>query len=213
MAGVAAATYLAAQMLGIAALGLVAKPVPALALAVWVATAGRGALVRAVATGLVLSAIGDVLLDLEGRFVPGLLAFLGAHLAFAAGFTVDVRRLAPLRALPFLGYATGMLLFLHSDLGPMFLPVACYALAFTSDMWRAAARVGARGRAARQEWWVLLGTLSFAVSDSLIALDRFHAEISHARVPIIGLYWLGLLGIAAGVATESDADARLGGRP
>ena len=140
------------------------------------------------------------MLDLQGLFVPGLLAFLGAHLAFVTGFTADVRRLAPLRALPFLAYASGMLLFLRPGLGPMLLPVAVYALAFTSDMWRAAARVGAHGRATRQEWWVLLGTLSFAASDSLLALDRFHGAIAHVRIPILGLYWLGLLGIATGVA-------------
>jgi uncharacterized membrane protein YhhN len=115
-----------------------------------------------------------------------------------------VRRLALLRGLPFLAYASGMLLFLRPGLGTLLAPVAVYALAFSSDMWRAAARVGARGPATRPEWWVLSGALSFAASDSLIALDRFHAAIPHVRVPIILLYWLGLLGIAAGVA-RADA--------
>jgi len=39
------------------------------------------------------------------------------------------------------------------------------------------------------------GAFSFAVSDTLLALDRFLAAIPHVRHPIMLLYWAGQLGI------------------
>jgi hypothetical protein len=41
------------------------------------------------------------------------------------------------------------------------------------------------------------GAVLFGMSDTLIGLDRFHAALPDARLPIILLYWLGQLGIAA----------------
>jgi len=61
------------------------KPVPVLCLAAWVGMRRPGATGRLVTAGLILSAAGDVLLEL-GLFLPGLLAFLTAHLGYVGGF-------------------------------------------------------------------------------------------------------------------------------
>ena len=63
-------------------------------------------------------------------------------------------------------------------------------------VWRAAARVGHSGAPRPGEWAGLGGAILFALSDTLIALDRFHAPLAGVRVPIILLYWAGQLGIA-----------------
>jgi alkenylglycerophosphocholine hydrolase len=87
-------------------------------LAIALASAG----LSAVMVGLVLSAFGDVLLD-RGLFVPGLLAFLLAHVSYAAGFVAARPQLLPLRAAPFLAFGGGVYVLLQGGLGPMAVPV------------------------------------------------------------------------------------------
>ena len=64
-------------------------------------------------------------------------------------------------------------------------------------MWRAAARVGARGPVTAGEWSAALGAVLFGLSDTLLAADRFRAPLPGARYGVILLYWAGLGGMAA----------------
>jgi len=68
-------------------------------------------------------------------------------------------------------------------------------------VWRAAARVGQCGAPRPGEWAALAGAILFALSDTLIALDRFHTRIPGASFAIILLYWAGQAGIAMSAAT------------
>ena len=97
----AAAVYVATLGLDASLVRLCAKPVPALVLALLVAAGGRGRYRRAIALGLLLSAVGDVLLEFPDRFVPGLVAFLLAHLAYTTAFLTGEHRLRLARAVPF----------------------------------------------------------------------------------------------------------------
>jgi YhhN-like protein len=72
-------------------------------------------------------------------------------------------------------------------------------------LWRAAARVGSPADDPRAARLGLLGALLFAASDSLIALDRFHAPLGAAGHAILPLYWLGQLGIALSAAPPAPA--------
>lgn len=195
----AALVFFAALALDLEAVRVVTKPLPALLLAVWVARRRGDALGRLVAAGLLLSACGDLLLDL-GLFLPGLVAFLLAHVAYVGGFVSDEPRPALARALPFAAYGVGAFALLRRGLGDMTVPVGVYVAVICTMMWRAAARVGGRPPA-RAAWLGLAGALAFAASDSLIAFDRFHAPIPGARWPIMVLYWLGQCGIAASAAS------------
>lgn len=205
---VAALVYLAGPAAFPPAVLLVAKPLPALALATWVALRSRAALGRLVATGLVLSAAGDALLE-AGRFLPGLLAFLAAHLAYLAGFLSAAPRPALLRALPFAAWGVGVFAALRPGLGEMTLPVAVYMAVICAMMWRAAARLG--GPAPRAARLGLAGALAFAASDTLIAFDRFHAAIPGVGSPIMILYWLGQCGIAASTMSWATSGTRVAG--
>ncbi len=196
---ICAVVYLAALEADLPRLGLIAKPMPALLLALWVAGRNGDRLGRCLASGLVLSAAGDVLLEL-GTFLPGLLAFLCAHLAYTAGFVVAAPRLAPARALPFLAFGVSVFLVLRPGLGAMAVPVGIYVAVICTMMWRAAARVELHSSPLLPEWLGLAGALAFAASDTLIAFDRFHARIPGAGLPIMLLYWLGQWGIAASCA-------------
>ena len=177
---------------------LIAKPILALCLAAWVGGSGRGRSARWFAVGLLLSAAGDGLLEYSpASFLAGLVAFLGAHLAYVTGFLIETRRPALLRAAPFALWAVLGYLAMRPGLGSLAGPVVVYLTAICAMMWRAAAGVGHDGPPRAHEWMALGGAVLFGASDTLIGLDRFHAPLEAARVLIIVLYWLGQLGIAA----------------
>jgi alkenylglycerophosphocholine hydrolase len=190
-----ALVYLVGMSAALPTLRLAVKPFPALSLAAWVLLRCPRPVGRLTAGGLVLSALGDVLLE-TGLFLPGLLAFLSAHLAYVAAFLSSDRRPALGRALPFLAWGIGAFAFLRPGLGLMAVPVAAYVAVICTMMWRAAARVGSRGTPALAAAAGLGGAVAFGASDTLIAFDRFAGPVPGARWPIMALYWLGQAGIA-----------------
>jgi uncharacterized membrane protein YhhN len=190
---------------GTGAARLALKPVPALVLAVWVAARNRGLLGRLVAAGLVLSALGDGLLE-AGRFLPGLVAFLFAHVAYLAAFVSDERRLRLARLVPFAAWTAGAFSLLRPGLGEMAVPVAVYIGVITLMLWRACARVGSPAVPARAAWLGLAGAIAFGASDTLLAFDRFLQPIEGVHLPILVLYWAGQCGIAASAALAGPRD-------
>jgi uncharacterized membrane protein YhhN len=193
LAVVAAILYLAGLAVEAPALRLLSKPVPTLALAALVLSGRRDGYAAALAGGLTLSALGDLLLEVPGHFVGGLATFLCAHLAYTAAFVREERRLRIGRALPFSLWLLGAFLWIRPGLGEMTVPVVVYMLAIGTMMWRAAARWGDHpgGTAA------FAGAVLFGLSDTLIAIDRFRVPLPGAPYAIILLYWAGQAGIAA----------------
>ncbi|MET0552017.1 MAG: lysoplasmalogenase [Vicinamibacteria bacterium] len=154
-------------------------------------TGRRGPLPAFVCAGLLVSAAADV--TIERSFLGGIALFLLAHVLYVAAFVADERGLRAGRALPFALYAASMYSFLRPRLGALAVPVGVYVIAIATMMWRAAARVRPGENAGR---WALAGALAFALSDSLLALHRFHAPLPGASVAIMLTYWAGQLGIA-----------------
>lgn len=200
-------TGLALFWLGYAAeltwLRLAAKPVPVLALAAY-CIVRRAPLAGPIALGLVFGAAGDVLLE-AGSFLPGLVAFLLGHVAYIVGFTRAEPRLEAARALPFIVFVALVLVLLWPTLGAMRVPVTAYALAIGAMMWRAAAR--ARDDDPRALLG-LAGAIVFALSDALIALNRFRAPIEGVRVPILLTYWSAQTLVALSVPPRSSEPGR-----
>ncbi|HEY7922070.1 MAG: lysoplasmalogenase [Burkholderiales bacterium] len=196
--GIAAALlFFVGWQLDLPWLRLLAKPLPALVLAGWVVRRNDRALGRLVSMGLVVSALGDALLE-AGRFLPGLVAFLGAHVAYVAAFLSDERRPRLLRLAPFAAWTASIFPLLRPGLGELSVPVAVYVGVITIMMWRAAARVGSPATPAARLG--IAGAIAFGASDTLIALDRFAQPIPGVQLPILVLYWLGQWGIAASAA-------------
>lgn len=181
-------------------LHLLSKPVPVLVMALWVALLPRrGRYQWAVIAGLLLSAVGDVLLSLSpDTFLPGLIAFLVGHIAYIVAFLDDGRDWRLLRGL--LVYAYGALVYFYlytaGDLGSMAFPVLDYMLVICTMLWRASARVGAAGVVQRSAWLGLAGALFFTLSDSLLALGMFAGQRPFGPHAVILTYWAGQLGIA-----------------
>lgn len=182
------------------ALRIAAKPLPVLLLASGAfRSAGAGTFRARLVFGLVLCATGDLILEL-GRFVPGLVAFLVGHLGYVAAFTSEVREPRPLRALPFAAFGVAVLVLLWDGLGPMKVPVTLYTTAICAMMWRASALVS------RERPWataVLAGAIVFAASDTMIAVNKFHAPFPAARVLILSTYWLAQALVAGGAVARS----------
>ncbi|MDP1899600.1 MAG: lysoplasmalogenase [Rubrivivax sp.] len=155
---------------------------------------------RWVLAGLWCSLAGDVfLLWPQQGFLPGLLSFLLAHLAYLVAFT-RVQRLAA-RPLAFAAYAlvAGAILWRLWPGVPSALqvPVVAYVLCLASMAAQAAVLwlAGApRGRV------LALGGLLFMVSDALLATDKFAAPLPLAGLWVLGSYWAAQWCIASWLA-------------
>lgn len=148
---------------------------------------------------LILSCLGDIFLALrvENGFIYGLGSFLIAHLVYVGLFTRRWKR--PLRPpLIRLGCSVALLVFslffsqwLAPMLGQLALPVMTYVCAITlmvvASLW---ANFSTR--------LVVLGAVLFMISDSTLAVERFHGEIPLGSPLIWITYYLGQYGITMG---------------
>ncbi|GLZ87791.1 membrane protein [Metapseudomonas resinovorans] len=184
----------------------VSKPIPIIALLLWLRRAPSGPYRRWITIGLLLSLLGDMLLEWPADlFVFGLGAFLLAHLAYLCAYLQQSGQLAPVALLVAAGCGGGIFALLASGgLGGLLIPVACYALAISAMLWRALARLGA-GVERKSAMLAAGGAALFVLSDSLIGINRFVSPFDGASYSIILSYWLGQFGIAASVVAFSTA--------
>lgn len=200
--GVVGLTAAAAHLYGILAdhhtLRFITKAVPVLCLIAWLAPF-PDADHRRIAMALGFSAVGDVLLEFQPPFfVPGLVAFLGAQVVYAVAFTARDSRPRWLRALPAALFGLGVFLWLEPHLGALRAPVAAYIVAICVMLWRAWAGLGGahpRHLAA----CAALGAVAFALSDALVAYNRFVATTLALEVLLMILYWTAQTLITASV--------------
>jgi uncharacterized membrane protein YhhN len=180
------------------------KPLTTLLLIAWACTRGADAprQRRWIGAGLVLSLAGDVFLlwPKEG-FLPGLVSFLLAHLAYIAAFCVPVRFAA--RPGMFVAYgvlAALILAELWSGVPPALrLPVLAYvaclaSMAAQAAVWWRSAPGDHRAR------WAACGGVLFMASDSLLAFNKFASPLPLSAFWILSTYWLAQGCIAAALS-------------
>ena len=183
------------------------KPIPVLVCALLVYRGRRDGVGRVVAAGLVASALGDVLLELQHRlswgFLAGMVAFFIGHALYTVAFVRIASKAGIIHLLPFLAWGFGVGWLVWSGLGSMRLPVLLYMGVILAMMWRVTVWVAVdevRGGIARLWPWVaMIGALFYGLSDSLIALNKFHGALDHIRPPIILTYWIGQASIALAI--------------
>ncbi len=145
--------------------------------------------------GLVLSAIGDILLALDGLFVQGLAAFLLAQITYTVLFLTQCRwQISRLPWAAFIVvYALICTLFIVPEAGDMRVPVTAYMIAISLMA------ISAGFRNDRQFLWVAVGALIFMVSDTLIAVSRFVTPFEYSGIAVMTTYytaqWLICVGI------------------
>ena len=138
--------------------------------------------------GLIFCLGGDVFLMLPARyFIAGLASFLIGHIFYIVAFVTDTGFSLSWWVLPLLVYGVIIYRLLHPHLGNMRGPVTAYVITILLMAWQALGR-----------WSILtnsgallaaLGAISFAISDSVLALDRFRAEFRSARLIVLTTYW------------------------
>ncbi|MBX3619460.1 MAG: lysoplasmalogenase [Rhizobacter sp.] len=199
----ASAALCIAAALGLAPGGLafVFKPLTTVLVIAWAWPRGASLprMRRRVLIGLVLSLAGDVaLLWPKEGFLPGLVSFLLAHLAFIAAFSVPLRFAG--KPLAFGVYAVVAALILSQLWGgvpaglrvPVLAYVACLAcMAAQAAAWWRSAPALAEAR------WAAAGGVLFMASDSLLAINKFAAPLPWSALWILATYWLAQMCIAA----------------
>lgn len=151
--------------------------------------------------GLVLSAIGDILLALEGLFVQGLGAFLLAQLTYTILFLTQFRwqpRRLPWACL-IIAYALLGTLLIVPEAGDMKMPVTAYMVAISLMA------IAAGFRSDPQFIWVAMGALVFMVSDTLIAVNLFVTPFANSGAAVMTTYYLAQLLICVGILRCSYA--------
>jgi alkylglycerol monooxygenase len=132
---------------------------------------------------------GDVLLMLPGLFIPGLVAFLLAHLCFLALFRQGVRWFASRTALACtLGAAVAMYAALFPFLGPVLkVAVAAYALVIALMAAQAIGRATLLRDGAATA--VAIGAVFFMLSDGVLAINRFAYPLPMAQLWVLATYY------------------------
>ncbi|GHG70563.1 lysoplasmalogenase [Comamonas sp. JC664] len=185
---------------------VVTKALPMLCLLAW-QWPPEGRYGRWIFSGLALSLLGDVLLDMgPGLFLPGLGAFLLAHVSYAVAYVSATRRPCWGRALPFGLLAVGASVLLGPYLGDMTLPVIAYVLVICTMTWRASAMLGSAALGRRAQTFALVGALMFAVSDGVLAIRLFVSPLPGSNYAVMLLYWSAQLCIAASVHAAATVD-------
>ena len=163
---------------------------------------------RAVLAGMGLSCLGDIALMLPvDAFVPGLVAFLLAHLCYIAAFRDGLHAGRGLLAAALLlgAFAIGNVLALWPHL-PVLLrvPVLAYVGVLATMAVLALARHWQRPRLplmqARSARWAAVGGVLFVASDSLLAWDRFGGGLPLAGLLVLATYYGAQYAIARSVA-------------
>jgi sterol desaturase/sphingolipid hydroxylase (fatty acid hydroxylase superfamily)/uncharacterized membrane protein YhhN len=158
---------------------------------------------------LAFSLAGDVFLMLSGYFIPGLLAFLCAHLAYIALFRQGQAWFPRRGALALtLAFGTGMYVVLwQGGLPPgLRLPVAAYVLVITLMAAQAIGRAQVlRGSAA---WQAALGAGCFMLSDTLLALNKFVTPLPLSALWVLASYYVAQLLIVRGTLAEMALSRR-----
>jgi uncharacterized membrane protein YhhN len=136
---------------------------------------------------LAFSLAGDILLP--GRFIPGLVAFLCAHLCYIALFRQDAPWFASRKALAAtIGAAVVMYAVLFPHLGPVLkVAVACYATVIACMAAQAIGRATVLRNA--NSIGVAVGATVFMLSDSILAINKFAMPVPASEFLILATYY------------------------
>lgn len=204
--GSLAATNLIAATFNLALLNFITKPllVPALAVYYLVATSQRSYLFL---TALFFCWLGDVLLMLQRDelfFIAGLVAFLTGQVLYIICYrnfrSAGTGLTGPQQirfSLPIILAGTGLVTILFPHLGGLQIPVLVYALVITVMAMQALFRYGYTN--SKSFVLVFVGAISFMISDSLLAINKFMQPLPLAGLAVMLTYLLAQYLIVEGV--------------
>jgi len=143
---------------------------------------------------LIFSFFGDVFLIFTGEFyfIIGLISFLIAHLLFIKIVINSIKKTSlskiVLSIIPFLIVFSLLLFVLKESLGEMLIPVIIYGLTISS--FGAVSLINYVGSKSAKALLMLLGSIVFIISDSVLAINKFYLEAHIFKVIIMITYVL-----------------------
>lgn len=143
---------------------------------------------------LFCSWIGDVLLLFADQnalfFISGLVSFLVAHLIYIYLFhqqEIQYNRNSHFKFIPIVAvYLLVMLSLLWDTLKEMKIPVTVYAIVISLMLFMSIKAFFQWGKPSN--FWVLIGAILFVISDSILAINKFHSPIPMSSFWIMSTY-------------------------
>ena len=156
----------------------------------------------AVIIALFFSWVGDVLLHLDGYFIPGLISFLLAHIFYiiflssTSSLKSSFFKLRPVMLIAVMAYLIELMHLLWPYLGNLKLPVLFYGITISTML--SAALWQYQKLDNRTATYFIIGALFFVTSDSLLAFNKFRQAFEFSGVYIMTTYILAQLFIVVG---------------
>ena len=149
-----------------------------------------------VAFGLLASAAGDVMLEMEPSvdhellFLGGLGSFLTAHWIYIFGMWSGGDNFAPVAAVVAYSFAVGFFSLLDSHTPTeLKIPVAAYAFSIATMAWAAARRLGSKSSSQTSQYLGFVGAVLFVISDSILGYNKFAVPIPNAKFLVMVTYY------------------------
>ncbi|PIE81496.1 MAG: lysoplasmalogenase [Chloroflexi bacterium] len=139
--------------------------------------------------GLFFCLGGDIFLMWSSQyFVMGLISFLIGHICYITAFVLDGGGQFSWWLLPLVVYGAILYRILYPHLGKMRVPVTCYVLVILMMAWQALSRWSALHTTSAL--LAAAGAVSFVLSDSALAVNRFYKEHRSLHIIVLSTYWL-----------------------
>lgn len=152
--------------------------------------------------GLFFSWIGDILLQHDEFFIPGLISFLTAHIFYIFFFSTTQSantsffKLRPVMLIAVIAYLIELMLLLWPHLGGMKIPVLIYGITISTML--SAAFWQYQKLDNTTALYFIIGAGFFVASDSILALNKFKKPFDSAGIYIMSTYILAQLFIVLG---------------
>jgi uncharacterized membrane protein YhhN len=198
----------------------IAKPATMIFLFAWLCfSTGLGGFTLWFGLGVLFSLIGDVFLMLpDGNkwFIPGLVAFLLAHVAYIVGFNIPLPEFGSFTLVPAALIAVpAMWLYRRIARGlvekgqdRLRIPVLIYTVVISIMLLSAVTTLFRRDWITLPAVLVSLGAALFFVSDAILAWNRFVTPIKNGRLMNLSTYHIGQMALIVGAAIQFMAVVR-----
>jgi uncharacterized membrane protein YhhN len=204
---ISAVAVLAGLLFGLPVLYISAKPLLMITLLLYFASATKGypRWRFYVMAALVFSWAGDVFLISSEWFIAGLVSFLVAHIFYIIAYQktgAATGELKTLDVVKFVAYGVVLIWVIYPGLGDLLIPVLIYALVLLAMGVWAHKRRGETSSASFQ--LVAIGAILFALSDGLIAINKFAFEVPFERILIMSIYMTAQYLIVQGLIKHTE---------
>ncbi len=191
----------------------VAKPAVMACLFLWLySTVGLQGNAFWFGLGVLFSLAGDVLLmiSLDRMFLPGLIAFFLAHIAYITGFRQELAAISAWSLILAVFIALNIGRLMRRIVGAMrvkgenmlVVPVILYGTVISVMLFAAMSTIFDPAWKTGAAFFVSLGAFLFCASDAVLAWNKFVSPVENGRIWNIALYYLGQIGLIAGVISQ-----------